>query len=279
MDVYQYRDSKKIITYQKNIDLIYARDMGSPVSYRDELVGYYLDEGFYVVSVPMTEVKEFSERYMWFIVSSLVFLNPESSVDDLVDFMYLYMVEFSTMNGYEPSRVYLRGVIDKCIDKLDEERCYQYRKFFFVKVLSKKDVKSAVMLYLNKRSKSEMMKKIDNVIQWLCIESNKFITANLIKEGLDEEVSLSTIRRYMELFKEEIDRHNRKVFGTDNFNVYQKTLSIHNIKRAIQVLNDANERLSRRNIADKAGVHFNTVQNLWDDEEIQQELDKFNKVA
>lgn len=132
---------------------------------------------------------------------------------------------------------------------------------------------------INKQRSDKTKSQIKGAIDYLFSNSGDFITANLIKDGLDENVSLSTVRRYMEVFKDEIDRHNKKVFGTDNFVTYKKTLSLHKIKRAIKVLNEADERLSRRRVAKEAGVHFNTVQNLWDDEEIQKELDKFNELV
>lgn len=280
MDVYEYRDKFRIITYRRNVEEDYVRSNGGvPVVLDGQLVGLYLEEGFYVVAVPMVEVKEFSQRYLWFIINSLVFLNDDKTVDELVDFMYLYMVQFSSKSGYEPNKEFLRGMVDKSIEGVDEEKCYQLRKFFFIKKLSKKDVRSAVMSFLNKRKKSETMDKIDSVIQWLCIESNKFITAKLISDELGDDLSVHTIRGYMNVFRDEIDTHNRKVFGTDNFMKYKKVLSVHNIKRAMSVLNEADEKLSRRKVAKEAGVHFNTVQNLWDDDEIQEELDKFNEIA
>lgn len=279
MNVFEYRDNQRIVTYRRNVDESYVRSNGGvPVLLDGELVGLYLEDGFYVVSVPMVDVKEFSNRYLWYIVNSLVFLNEDKTVDELVDFMYLYMVEFASKRGYEPNKVFLREMIDKSIDGVDEERCYQLRKFFFIKKLSRKDVRKAVMSFLNKRKKSETLDKIDSVIQWLCIESNKFITANLISEELGDEISIHSIRNYMSVFRDEIDSHNLKVFGTENFMKYKKVLSLHNIKRAMKVLNDANESLSRRRIAKEAGVHFNTVRKLWDNDEIQSELDKFNKI-
>ena len=127
MDVYQYRDKKGIVTYRKAVDEQYIRENGGlPVMLGDELVALYFEDGFYVISVPMVEVKEFSQRYLWYIINCLVFLNEDKTVDELVDFMYLYMVEFSGKTGYEPSKSYLRGIIDKCVENVDEEKCYQF---------------------------------------------------------------------------------------------------------------------------------------------------------
>jgi DNA-binding transcriptional regulator YhcF (GntR family) len=136
------------------------------------------------------------------------------------------------------------------------------------------------MTYVNKRKSVSRLLNIENAIEWLTIESSEFITATSVKEklGAEDDVTPSTIRRYMELSRETIDRHNRKVFGTDNFMSYKKMLSVHNIKEAIRLLNDANDRLSRRKVAKEAGVHFNTVQSLWNDEDIQDELNRYNQV-
>lgn len=121
--------------------------------------------------------------------------------------------------------------------------------------------------------------KIKNAINNLINKGDVFLNTKAIHKELEDDLSLHTIRGYMNVFRDEIDTHNRKVFGTDNFMKYKKVLSVHNIKRAINVLNEADERLSRRKVAKETGLHFNTVQNLWDDDEIQEELDKFNEIA
>ena len=143
----------------------------------------------------------------------------------------------------------------------------------------KSEYKGMNLKEINSKRRDKTSSLVKKAVNELLLTDNDFITAQSIRDGLEDDVSLSTVRRYMEVFKDEIDSHNNRVFGTSNFITYKKTLSIHKIKGAIQILNDANERLSRRKVAKEAGVHFNPVQNLWDDEDIQSELDKYNSVA
>lgn len=274
MDIFEYRDKHKIITYRS-----YADKGGVPIKLGDEVVCYYIEDGFNVISVPMRKLSVMTSPFMWYIACSLVVLNEDKDVYVLSNFLFYYLDKFNPKDNYIPNFYYCEDLVSRAFEFADEEKVVTLRKFNFVKNVSSKDRRSLIMGYLNNRKTSDTLIKIENAVQWLTIEGKYFITVNKVMEVCEDEYSYNTIKRYMSILKDEIDNHNRKVFGTDNFTVYKKTLSIHNIKKAIQILTEANERLSRRNVADKAGVHFNTVQNLWDDKEIQSELDKFNQIA
>ena len=280
MDIFSFRDKHQIITYWSGITSNVARDCGTSVIYDGELVGYYLEDGYQVISVPMASVSAMTKDYLWHVVYCLVVLNIDKSVEVLTDFMYLYIVEFTDTGYLKPEREYIQGMVDYVVDKADSNKCVRSRKFFFIKSLDRWKMRKIVISYVNKRKSTDTLMRIENVIEWLTIEANEFITPTTVKEHLDKEgmdMSLTTVKKYMELKRDEIDRHNRKIFGTDKFAMYRKMLSIHNIKEAIEVLSRADESLSRRKVADTAGVHFNTVQNLWMDEEIQEQLNKFNQ--
>lgn len=274
MDVFDYRDKHRIITYRTHASC----EGGIPIEMNGEVVGYYIEDGFSVISIPMKKLDNPTSSFIWYITCCLVVMNEDKDVSILSGFMFHYLNHFNKKENYLPNLEYCGQLVSRAFEVADEEMVLSTRKFNFTKNISSKERRSLIMGFLNKRKTTDTLAKIENAIQWLIIEGNGFITVNEIVSACDGEYSKSTVKRYMNLLKDDIDTHNRKVFGTDNFVLYKKTLSIHKIKGAIQILNEANERLSRRKVAKEAGIHFNTVQNLWDDDEIQEELDKFNQI-
>jgi len=280
MDIFEYREKHKIITY-KVFDLSDDKlEVSSPVMLDGEVVAYYIDDGFNVISVPMRKVSEISDRYIWYLSCCLVAINEDKDLEVLSNFLVLYIEKFCSYdNNFIPSVSKMRDKVDRAIDTLDIERCYSKRKFHFVKPLSSKERRKVIMKFVNNRKSTETLAKVENAIEWLMIEGGKFITPTTVSEALDSEYTRQTITKYMQPLKEDIDKHNKKVFGTDSFAAYKKILSIHNINHAIEVLSAEQERLSRRKVANKAGVHFNTVQNLWKEEVVQEQLDKYNQIV
>ncbi len=277
MDIDNYIKRKGIVTYLRWVDKSYAEENGEEVYLEDLLVGYYLEDGYQVISIPMKEVREVNDRFIWSVVFSLVEMNTTHSVEELTDFMDLYMRKYCGKSLYSPDRIRLNGMISFAVENSSMDKVTQIRKFYFTEVLSKGEVRKCVMSYLNSRNTTKRLMNIENVIEWLCIEGDVFITAKTIQGQLEEDLSISTINRYMSVVRERIDNHNKKIFGTDNFMQHKKVLSIYNIKEAIEALQKAEDSLSQRNIARVAGVHYNTVNNLWDDEEVQDALNKYNE--
>ena len=280
MDIFKYREKHKIITY-KVFDLGYDKlEVSTPVMFEGEVVAYYVEDGFNVISVPMRKVSEISDRYMWYLTCCLVSLNEDKDLEVLSNFLVLYLEKFCSYDSkFVPSVSKMRDKVDKAIDTLDVDKLYSKRKFHFVKPLLSKQRRTIIMKFINNRKTTDTLAKVENAIEWLMIEGGKFITPTIVMEALEGEYTRQTIHNYLQPLKEDIDKYNKKVFGTDNFAAYKKILSIHNINHAIEVLSAEQERLSRRKVADKAGVHFNTVQNLWREEVVQEQLDKFNQTV
>ena len=280
MDIFEYRERHKIITYKVFGLNDEKLEVSSPVMYNEEVVAYYIDDGFDVITVPMRKVSEISDRYIWYLSCCLVAINEDKDLEVLSNFLVLYLEKFCSYDSnFVPSVSKMRDKIDKAIDTLDMDKCYSKRKFYFVKSIPSKERRRVIMNFINNRKSTDTLAKVENAIEWLMIEGGKFITPTTVSEALNGEYTRQTITRYIQPLKEYVDNHNRKVFGTDNFLAYKKILSIHNINHAIEILSAEQERLSRRKIASKAGVHFNTVQNLWEEEEVQEQLDKFNKAV
>lgn len=277
MDLDSFVRRSGITTYSSWIDKEYAIDNGDEVYLEDLLVGYYLEDGYAVISIPMKEISEVNDRFIWSVVFSLVEMNTQHSVEELTNFMDLYMREYCGKSLYTPDRIRLNGMVSFAVENSNIDKVLQTRKFLFTEKLSRDEVRRAVMGYLNRRNTTRRLMEIENVIEWLCIEGDVFITAKTIQQQLGEDLSVSTINRYMGVVRDRIDDHNRKIFGTDNFMQHKKILSVYNIKEAIDALQKAEDSLSQRNIARKAGLHYNTVNNLWEDEEIQEALNKYNE--
>lgn len=284
MNIYDFRNKKQILTYFRDIDLDYARLKGEEVYLGEELVAYYIDGGYDIISVPMSKVKEMSSKFLWYVTHCLTALNRDREdidFEDLLDFMYLYTEQFISDKFLAPKRDVLRYMLDRAYETADFEECKTRRKFYFIKTLTKQEIRNVVMTFINKRKSTYTLTIIENAIEWLTIEGSVFITSSSIKEAIksdDEDLSASNIRRYMTIHRERIDSHNRKVFGTDNFMSYKRMLSVHNIQDAIRVLDKEGERLSQGKVAKVSGLHINTVHNLWMDEVVQEELNKYNQV-
>lgn len=285
MNIYEYRNKKQILTYIRYIDKHDAMRDGEPVYLGDELVAYYLDEGYDIVSIPMSKVKQMSNRFLWYVTHCLTAINRDREdidFEDLLDFMYLYTEQFISDKFLAPRKDVLRYMLDRAYETADFDECKTRRKFFFIKTLTKQEIRTAVMKFINRRKTTETLVKIENAIEWLTIEGSVFITSSSIRDTIKSEdednFSTSNIRRYMEIHRDSIDKHNRKVFGTDNFMSYKRMLSVHNIQEAIRVLEREGERLSQGRVAKTAGLHINTVHNLWLDDDVQEELNKYNQV-
>lgn len=285
MNIHEFRKLKQILTYVRYIDKDDAIQYGEPVYLGEELVAYYLDGGYDIIAVPMSKVKEMSNKFLWYVTHCLTALNRDREdveFEDLLNFMYLYTEQFITDKFLAPRKDVLRYMLDKAHETSDFEECKTRRKFFFIKTLTKQEIRTVVMKFINRRKSTETLVKIENAIEWLTIEGSIFITSSsirdVIKSDNEEDLSPRNIRRYMEIHREVIDTHNRRVFGTDNFMSYKKMLSVHNIKEAMKVLNEEGERLSQLRVSKMSGLHINTVHNLWLDDKVQDELNKYNQI-
>lgn len=285
MNIHEFRNKKQILTYDKEIDKYEASRIGEEVYLGEELVAYYIDKGYDIISVPMSRVKEMSNKFLWYVTHCLVAMNRDREdidFEDLLNFMYLYTEQFISDKFLAPRKDALRYMLDKAYETANFEQCKTRRKFYFVKTLTKQEIRTVVMKFINRRKSTDTLVKIENAIEWLTIEGSVFITSSsirdVIKSDNEEDLSLRNIRRYMEIHRESIDKHNRKVFGTDNFMSYKRMLSVHNIQEAMRVLDREGNRLSQGRVARTSGLHINTVHNLWLEDEVQEELNKYNQV-
>ena len=284
MEFKEYVRVKGFTTSVRLIDEQTAKEIGSPMSYDDSVVGYFLEDGYGYVGIPFPSGKNkgtISKALLWRVGYTITYLNQDRSIDDLIDFVVKYVNTFFRIQGFEISRKEVRDIIDYCIDKLDLRKIAINKKYYWTAPLSLKEKQSIVMSNMQDRKSTNTVKVIENAIDAISEDGEKFITANEIHKMLVSEkyeISEITIKRYLPEFRNAIDDYNTVVFGTSNFQTYRKTLSVHRILDAVKVLDKEGERLSRRKVAKEASLHFNTVQNLWMEDEIQEELNKYNSV-
>lgn len=285
MEFKEYTIKKGFTTSSRLIEESQAERDGSPIHYDESLVGYFLKDGYGYVGVPFHNKKSrgtISKALLWRVGYTVTYLNQDRSIEDLVDFVIKYVDYFFKVDGFRIDKTEITNIIDECIDKLDLSKITVEKKYFWTANLSLKEKQSIVMSNMKDRESTKTVKIIENAIDAISEEGERFITAKEIKKMTDtiedSDISEKTISRHIPDLRKQIDDYNSVVFGTNNFQTYRKTLSVHRILDAVKILDKEGERLSRRKVAKEAELHFNTVQNLWMEDEIQEELNKYNLV-
>lgn len=272
------RNKYRIILYKDFLEVDYQS--GDDVFLGGDIVAKYFEEGYSVTSCYYGRFDGFiPDKIIKRIAFCLVALNPDTDLNILAMFMVAYCNDKSGLkDGVTYKYETMLSLLDGVTEKVNINLIQSPRKFYWNtrgQRLSLDNKRKAMLMFTNDRKSSDTLKKVDNAIQCLMTEAKYFITAKRIADvsGCGKE----TAKRYMAVYKDEVDRYNEDMFTTNSFATYRRILSIHKIKEAIHTLNKAEDSLSRRKVAKEAGVHFNTVQNLWSDEEIQEELNKYNQ--
>ena len=279
----EYIDKYRFTTSMSGIDKHEAEKVGEPIYHEDTLAGYFISDGFNHVGVTFPKIKfkgGVPKQMLWRVGFTITYLNEDRSIEDLSQFIRVYYRSFSENSSISVKES--KDLIDYCIDKLDQTSISITKKYFWVMPLSIGEKQSIVMSNMRERKSTNTMKLISNAIDAICEEGLKFVTSKQVKKIIEKEsgndISLRTINRYTPDLRIDIDDYNNIVFGTCNYQTYRKTLSIHRIIAAIKVLDKEGDRLSRRVVAKEAELHFNTVQTLWMENEIQDELNNFNEI-
>lgn len=276
MDWRQYRDTNRIVMFEALIEDEHLDASYPIVDANGVVIAYYVPDGYDVVSAYLKKFKGVLPRSaLYRVCYSLVWLNPELDFEVLLSFVVLYADSLSDIPYYKVRENEIRGMLDFCYSTLDES-VKSSRKFYWTNAtgfLPLEEKMKVMNSYKGGRQCEETIRKVENVLEWLFMGSD-FITQKKVaeKSGLHR----STVASYLEPFKDGINRHNIRIWNTDNFNTYRRTLSVHNIKRAIEVLNDTDEKISQTRVANVADIHLNTVSKLWGDDEVQDLLNKFN---
>jgi hypothetical protein len=290
MNIKDFLVKHRISLISREIDLDEAKRLGKEVYHNGILCGYYLEDGFYTYSAYCSLQRgKFKNAFR---ISNIVsFLNPDISSEVLFEYMDLVCKEYFDTNDSKVDRSIILKNINKVKDGLYEVSPI-VSKYFWVKPytnigLEDKIVngveyagkKRVVMSQYNKTKKIDTMNSIQNAIDILTSDlhnNGTFITMKAIAEFCD--ISRSIVDKYYIHFKEEIDRYNLSVFNTTNYGVFTKNCSVERISIAIKrFIEELEIKLTQRGVAKKSGLHFNTVCSLWNEEEVQEALEEYNK--
>jgi len=282
MDWRLFRDKYSIVMHHEFID---DDDLAESDPIEDvatgEVVAYYLQDGYDVITAYHRPFKSYVPKGIIFRMSyCLAWLNPDMDFDVLSEFVVLYSGYLSNLKHYVVDKKEVRGILDYAMDKVDVDQLKTKRRFYWTNrtgFLSLEQKRRVINSYTGKTRAMETIKKVENTLEWMFIEGNEFITVKSVAEKLG--MTANGLSVYLEPFRGDIDKHNIRLFNTDNFNTYRKILSVHKINDAIDVLNNLGERISRRKVADKADLHFNTVGKLWEDPKVQEQLEKYNQIS
>lgn len=250
----------------RDVELDECISNGDEVFFNGGLIGYYMRNGFRVVS--FYRVKHdagLSKSSLFSITFSFLYLNQELPFDDTVLCLTSYFNELSGVEGMEYSKEYVEEIVEWCISNLDEDKLWEKKYFYWTGgryALSSSELKSAMRIFLNKDKKVRNLNLFYKHLTVKIDGGDEFITP---KSFDIPDMSLSSVKRYFNLFKDDIDKHNKRKFSFTNYRDYQRELSIKKINEAVKRMGgeSAKPNLSRRQVASEAGLHFNTVQKLW----------------
>jgi hypothetical protein len=290
MEVKDFLVKHRIVLISREIDEDEASSRGIEVYHNGVLCGYYLEDGFYTYSA-YCSLQRGNFRNAFRISNIVAYLNPDIKIEILFEYMDLVCKEYFDMSELKVDRSIILKNLNKVRSGLYEVSPI-VSKYFWVKPytsigLDDKIVngveyagkKRVVMSQYNKTKKIEMMNKIQNAVDVLTSDFNNnssFLTMNAIADFCD--VSRATVDKYYVHFKEEIDRYNTSVFNTNNYGIFLKNCSIDRIAISIKrFIEDLEVKMSQRGVARKSGLHFNTVCSLWNEDEVQEALEEYNK--
>lgn len=280
----------RIRLIDNEIDLEEAKRIGEEVYHNGILVAYFIDGGFFSYSA-YSSVSRGNYSNAFRIANIVAFLNPEIDSSVLFNYMDLLCNELFDTDSFKIDRKILLKNINKVMDGLYDVTP-TVKKYFWVKPYTnigkddrvidgvEYDGKSKVVMnHYNKTKRIETISLIERSVNMLIEVGNDtgtFLTLNDIFKA--SGVSISTVKRLSFLFKNDIDNFNVSNFNSSTYSEFLKSVSTYKIISAIRMFMDEIEvKISQRKIAKKSNLHFNTVCNLWHDENVQDALEEYNK--
>jgi len=285
-----YLSKYRLVLRWDGIDLEEAKRIGTEVIHNGELVSYYVEDGYDSFSAHTSLSRgNFSNAFR--IAGVLSYLNPDVDSDILFKYMNLLCVEFFDMNELITDRGVILDNINNVKDGLYDIAPVT-KKFFWVKPydkIGKKDREidgkvydgksKVVMSYYNKSKRMESIYNIEKAIDLLIEIGNKDNTFLTIKDISEVSlVSESTVKRLYFMFKSDIDNYNYSMFSTNSYQEFIKGCNVLKITHAISSFKELLEsKITKRKVSKKSELHINTVYNLWDEDDVQNALDEYNK--
>lgn len=224
--------------------------------------------------------KEHHYRREWFLID-----HTKLDKDFLEDMSISYSIE-STMTNLFTKRTFMRGSWFRNIDTKTNKVIRASKKGSSCKIkLTDEQVEKYNSLETTKERLSFMARLrydgrvglINNEIYKSIIylgEQKIFISSREISRACEIEISPVSVKKYISKMKDLIDETNIRNFGVSRWDEYSVLSSKEKVINGVKHCLENGVKLSRRNVANQSGVHFNTVQKMWNNSDVQDVITK-----
>lgn len=280
----EFAESNRLIRYKAWTDtedktLINDKDYGKVAYYHP--FGYeYIDAYLNASRIPKGDFKVRLSVAVR-LAHNIVFLNPDKPDDLLIEWLDLVCEDKLNTSDFTVSKEVMRDIV-KAVRNGDAEVITRTAKYEWLNITPLEVKRKVVARNISSNRRLKSMLYIERSLEWL-FESDIFVTSTQIAKASnelfdDDGLSVSTVKRLInDDIRSEINAHNESTYNTSSFKMYEKFCTVHKIKEAIKAIKHINSTLTKAAIAKEASVHRNTVHNLWEEEEIQEVLNNYNK--
>jgi len=257
-----------------------SREQGEEVKKDGKTVAIHVPEGFRKVSIytPAKNSWGMSKGAIYKIALITNALNPEASFDDLVGFVCDVISNQMDRSFYRADRREIESLVDHAIDQgLELEDLAETRYYYWIAMgMSKEEKMQVVNKHRGKSLIAENIRRIDNAVDNIIEESERFITLKeLAKEtGLNKRTLLRRINKEL---SEKIGQYNADTFLTNTYAEYVRNNTVATIVGGIRNINEKNEKVTRVKVSKDTGLHYQTVKLRWKEKEVQDELQRYNE--
>lgn len=246
-----------------------------------EYIGDYYPDGYEFLSAFVSnnrythDVAVKLAKRVAFVVS---YINPDIPSEVLMRYVDILCREKFDRNGLMINRGMLNKIIED--NQVIRSSVYKNRGYYRFRVGVPFSVRAKAISKNRYLGHYEMMMGyVKNAVDLIMERGDVFVTTSEVIKECEVKMTNPTAIKYLSVMSAYIADYNISVFATDSFQQYLKMCSINKIVDAIDVIMQSKERMSRRNVAYYSGVHFNTVQKLWDSEDIQSVMNSYNELV
>ena len=279
-DINEVLNKHRIILYRCDIDDDIASSEGESVVVDGDLTSYYLEDGFDCYNA-YTNVSRGNYRLAHRVAIIVGFLNPEKRTEDLFEYMDILCETKYDNENFKINRPHILNVL-----KNSQEGLYdvtpEIKKYYWVgeyKYANRSKKSSIILNHSNNNRVKRTFNAVERAVALLIEEGNESNTFITIKDIVEVSgLSKPTVHKAIGLFKEDINNYNTVKFQTSNYTEFVKLSNIGSIVGVIEkFIEEMEMKVTQRKVASRSRLHYNTVNNLWFEEEVQDVLDRYNK--
>ena len=266
----------RIITNWSNLESV-PPSSAIPVFRETDHVANYIEDGYQSLSI-YTQKSRGNIKLGYRIAMVLAELNREADPQVLCDCMdLLCKLRYDSLDLTVP-RVTILNIIDSVLNG-ETEVIPTTKKWEFMGNLNKAEKRSIVFEYINETRSQANFRKVESAVRFLIdgqSEAESFITVKEVARIT--ELSENTVRKYLVIFRDEINDCNMKTYSTINYNTFAKHESVSKISATISKYQEEQDnKLTRKKVSNRTKLHYNTVTTLWLEDEVQDALEVYNK--